>query len=189
VFAGAEGFKAYPGLVEPSLIRDVDGGLLFSIRSMPEPHAARVWRSRDGARSWTRLLNVPRLRANAPIVLNQAADGTPYLAADQPDGFRAKLCLWPLNAERTECGPMIVARDCAAEFGAPPPRSMWFADHAMATTVRLSDGAWHNLLSYRVMAFNTAGVGTETPTPHTGNHIEEVVSKGPARPTWRFASD
>ena len=173
---------------EPSLIRDVDGSWLYSVRSLApeEAHAVRVWRSRDDPRSWEPVIYIPNLRANAHVVLNQAADGTPYLAVNHPDSFRAKLCICPLNAQRTGCEATIIARDCMAEFGPPPPGSLWFADQPMATTVRLADGQWKNLLSYRVMAFNTSGVGQEANTPRTGWHLEQVFSSGPARPAWKF---
>ena len=172
---------------EPSLVRDVDGRLLYSVRGEgAEGQAVRVWRSGDSGKSWDQVFHVANLRANAPVVLNRAADGTPYIAADHPASFRAKLCLWPLNAERTGCGPLIVARDCVADFGPAPEGTTWFADHPIATTVQLADGRWHNLLAFRVMAFNTAGVGGETVTPRTGCYIEEVFSAGSARPAWRF---
>jgi hypothetical protein len=180
-------FLGISGGAEPSLVRDVDDCLLYSVRGAgAEGQAVRVWRSRDGARNWDQVLHIPNLRANAPVVLNQAADGTPYIAGNHPASFRAKTCLWPLNAERTACGPVIVARDCVADFGPAPEGTTWFADHPTATTVRLADGQWHNLLGYRVMAFSTAGVGGETLTPQTGCYIEEVFSAGPARPAWRF---
>jgi hypothetical protein len=173
--------------MEPSLIRDVDGSLLYSVRGGgPEAEAARVWRSKDHGATWSQTLHLPKLRANAPVVLNQAADGTPYIAGDRPDSFRAILCLWPLNAQRTACGPAVVARDCPADFGPAPKDNLWFADHPMATTVQLADGKWHNLLGYRVIAFNMSGVGGETVTPHTGCYIEEVGSAGPPRPAWQF---
>lgn len=181
-------FYAVSEGMEPSLIRDVDGSLLYSVRGngKEEGQAVRVWRSCDGAKSWQLVLHLPTLRSNAPVVLNQAADGTPYIAANQPRSFRAKLCLWPLNAERSGCGPAVMTRDCEGDFGPAPKGTTWFADHPMATTVQLSDGQWHNLLGYRVIAFSTAGVGEETLTPHTGCYIEQVNSSGPTRPSWPF---
>jgi len=180
-------FYGVSGGMEPSLVRDIDGSLLYSVRGTGrEGQAVRVWRSVDSGRNWEQVLHVPTLRSDAPVVLNRAADGTAYLAANHPDSFRAKLCLWPLNAQRTGCGPAIVARDCVGEFGPPPVGTTWFADHPMATTVQLADGRWHNLLGYRVMAFSTKGVGGEKLTPRTGCYIEEVFSTAPARPTWRL---
>lgn len=173
--------------MEPSLIRDIDGSLLYSVRgNRDEGQAVRVWRSSNGGQNWEQVLHLPTLRSNAPVVLNQAADGTPYVAANRPGSFRATLCLWPLNAQRSDCGPAITARNCTDEFGSSPEGTTWFVDHATATTVQLADGQWHNVLGYRVMAFSTTGVGGETLTPQTGCYIEEVLSAGPAQPAWQF---
>lgn len=178
-------FDGISGGMEPSLIRDTDDSLLYSVRGNgKEGQAVRVWRSRDNGKSWKQVLHIPTLRSNAPVVLNQATDGTPYIAGNQPGTFRATMCLWPLNAERSDCGPAIVARDCVGEFGPPPEGATWFADHPVATTVQLADGQWHNLLGYRIIAFSTAGVGGETLTPRTGCYIEPVLSTGPARRAW-----
>jgi hypothetical protein len=181
---------------EPSLVRDVDGSLLYLVRGAGEQGTSvRVWRPRDDGPSveqtsrllvWEQVLDAPGLRSDAPVVLNQLADGTPYIAANEPGSFRARLCLWPLNAARTGVEPAIVARDCVARFGPAPAGTTWFADHATATTVRLADAQWHHLMAYRVMAFSTAGVGGETVTPHTGCYVEEILSKGRAIPAWRF---
>ncbi|MEN6346425.1 MAG: sialidase family protein [Armatimonadia bacterium] len=180
-------FYDVSGGSEPSLVRDVDGSLLYSVRSAgAEGRAVRVWRSRDGAQNWEQVLHAPDLRANAPVALNQTANGTPYIAADSPETYRAKLCLWPLDLERASVGTPLIARDCVSEFGPAPEGTTWFADHATATTVRLADGKWHNLLAYRVLAFSGVGVGGETITSHTGCYLEEVSSTGSVRPAWRF---
>jgi len=172
---------------EPSLIRDVDGSLIYSARGHgQEGETVRVWQSRDSGQNWQQCLNIPTLRSNAPVTLVNAADGTPCIAANQPGSFRATLCLWPLNTQRTDYGPAIVARDCLGSFGPAPKGTTWFADHPTATTVQLADGEWHGLLGYRVMAFSTDGVGAETPTPRTGCYIEQVNSTGPARLAWQF---
>jgi len=180
-------FYGISGGSEPSLVRDADGSLLYSVRgSGEEGQAVRVWRSRDGGENWYEVLHKPDLRANAPVVLNQAADGTPYVAANDPASFRAALRLWPLNPDRTDVEAPVVARDCVRDFGPAPEGTTWFADHPVSATVRLADGRWHNLLCYRVMAFSTEGVGGETLTPHTGCYIEEVSSTGPTRAPWQF---
>ena len=180
-------FYDVSGGTEPSLIRDVDGSLLYSVRGAgADGQAVRVSRSSDSGQNWKQVLHDPKLRSNAPVTLIQTAAGTPCIAANQPGSFRATLCLWPLNAQRTGCGAAIVARDCVGDFGPAPDGTTWFADHPMATTVQLADGKWHGLLGYRVMAFNTTGVGGETVTPRTGCYVEEVFSAGPARPVWKF---
>jgi hypothetical protein len=180
-------FYGITGGSEPSLIRDADGSLLYSIRGAGEEgKAVRVWRSRDGGENWQQVLHIPDLRSNAPVALDQSANGTPYIAANHPASFRATVCLWPLNPERTGVGAPIIARDSVAEFGPAPEGTTWFADHPTATTVRLADGQWHNLLAYRVMAFGTTGVGGEILTPRTGCYIQDVSAPGPVLVPWRF---
>ena len=68
--------------MEPSLIRDLDGSLLFTARGTGdefEDHVIRLWRSTDGAESWKLLIEIPEGRGQAPVTINQAADGSPYL--------------------------------------------------------------------------------------------------------------
>src|SRR5438093_9127761 len=65
--------------------------------------------------------------------------------------MREKLYLWPLRADRAGLEPPLVARDCRAEFGAPPGGSVWVADTPSAAVVRLADGAWRCLLGYRIV--------------------------------------
>jgi len=79
----------------------------------------------------------------------------------------------------------ILARDCRAEFGPPAGGSSWNAHHPVAASLRLNDGAWHNVLSYRVCERGeiTHQLG---PTPQTGAYLEEVISAGPAVPVWNF---
>ena len=180
-------FYDVSGGTEPSLIRDVDGSLLYSVRGAgADGQAVRVSRSSDSGQNWKQVLHDPKLRSNAPVTLIQTADGTTYIAANQPGSFRATLCLWPLNVQRTGCGAAIMTRDCVGNFGPAPDGTTWFADHPMATTVQLVDGKWHGLLGYRVMAYNTTGVGGETVTPWTGCYVEEVFSEGPECPVWKF---
>lgn len=172
---------------EPSLVRDTDGSLLYTARDADgDGNSVRVWRSRDGGENWYEVLHDSTLRSNAPMVLNRAADGTPYLAANHPKGFRNILAMWPLAAERNGFEPPLIIRDCDPDFGAPPDRTSWFADHPVGAVVRLRDGQWHGVLGYRAMAFSTEGVGGETLTSHTGWYIEEVFSTGPARAAWDF---
>jgi hypothetical protein len=188
---------------EPSLIRDVDGSLLFTSRQEGE-HARNimVWRSSDGGAAWTKIVDGPGLRQPGPVSICQAADGTPYVACNQGfsgfincighlgvEGyptFREVLCLWPLNAERTSLLSPSFARIPRYEFGPPVVGVEWYCDHPVGLTMRLADGHWHNLLCYRIMAI-AEGLGCGyPPSPHSGCHMEEVLSNGPARPVWRF---
>jgi hypothetical protein len=61
---------------------------------------------------------------------------------------------------------------------------VWFMDHASGETVRLADGRWHHLLSYRIMDRGEHGGGA--PPPQTGLYLEEVASAGEPLAGWRF---
>ena len=194
-YSRVEGARAS---AEPSLIRDVDGALLFCTR---KGYDIRVWRSYD-VTTWELIATAEHVRSESPLTLNQAADGTPYVAANihqetftDTRGYmvlgRETLSLWPLNAERTAIEPAIVARQSRGEFGAPPGRTYWCVDHPSASTVQLADGKWHNVLAYRVLEeVETCPwcrlTGVETYSAHTGCFVEEVLSDGEARPSWSF---
>jgi hypothetical protein len=47
-------------------------------------------------------------------------------------------------------------------------------DHGVGNLIRLADGQWHSLLTYRVIA--------PPASPFTGCYIEEVFSSGEPRP-------
>jgi hypothetical protein len=80
---------------EPSMVRDVDGSLLFCSRDEGAGFTGpgqkvfggaytndlSVWRSRDGGQSWQLVLRV-RTAVIGPVSLNQAADGTPYVCSN-----------------------------------------------------------------------------------------------------------
>ena len=51
--------------------------------------------------------------------------------------------------------------------------------------LRPGDGRWHGILTYRVM--DTGELAGAAPAPHTGLYVEEVISRGPEAPVWRFA--
>lgn len=186
---------------EPSLIRDVDGVLLFTVRPDGEHSAGvLVWRSRDGGASWEIIVQAPNLRQRSPVGLLQAADGTPYIACNQSlagfinyqghiaqGQFREILCLWPLNDDRTRLLSPFFACVPRYEYGPPRYGNEWYVDHPVGATLRLADGQWHHLLCYRLMAIAEGlGQGLFPPTPHSGLHVSEVFSAGPARPSWCF---
>lgn len=195
---------------EASLIRDVDGNLLLSARGSQnrDNHAIRVWRSLDNGGSWEKIIHVADVISSSPITLNQAADGTPYIASNIfmvpldsiPKRFRIpadkqgrvrgggwtrqKLYLWPLTEDRSGLQAPILGRHCKADFGPAPSGSMWRADHPVAATVRLADGKWHNIMGYRIHD-DVESHDLEAP-PQTGAYLEEVVSAGEPIPTWNF---
>lgn len=173
---------------EPSLIRDTDGSLLFSARSSGEiTFDAAVWRSTDNGETWEQVIYRKDCRSRSPVSINQAADGTPFVAANLPplDRTREILCYWPLNESRTDFEECQIARDLPTEFGPAPSGSWWRIDHPTSAIVRLKDGAWHSLLVYRILD-NMALEGDADPSPKTGCYVEEVLSRGKTIPTWNF---
>jgi hypothetical protein len=167
---------------EPSLVRDIDDTFLFSARGRDQ--RIRVWHSSDNGRTWAKIIDIHNGTGPGPVSINRTVDGIPYIAANSPGSFRAKLCMWPLNQDRTGLLASIMIRDCEADFGPPPGDARWFADHPISSILRLSDGMFHNILAYRVMAFSTTGRGKEIITPATGTYIEEVRSMGSCLPLW-----
>ena len=208
--------------MEPSLIRDVDGSLLCSMRpgyTAPNRRDLLVFRSSDGGKTWQRIIDVKNIRYQSPITLNQAADGTPYIVCNHyvsalmnyqgnyMDGFmrttsREMLCLWALNAERDGLLSPHILSFPRYQYGRPPtvdrveqgPNATdigqtnlgrdWTCDHPTATTVRLADGHWHNVLCHRLLA-QAEVQGALPPTPYSGLCVEEVLSSGPERAVWK----
>ena len=173
---------------EPSLIRDVDGSLLFSARSAGEAnYDMAVWRPTDSGETWKQIVYRKDCRARSPITINRTTDGTPYIAANLPSNSRTRevLGLWQLNEERTDFKDLIIARDCRAEFGFAPSGSWWRVDHPRSTVLQLADGAWHDVLIYQI-ADNLQIEGDADMAPHTGHYLEEVFSGGKAIPAWKF---
>ena len=181
--------------LEPSLVRDTDGALLFTARGCADPgldksapvevnHVVRVWRSTDDGQSWQPIIDQPQARGQAPITLNQAVDGTPYIVASALGRERDLLNIWPLSDDRTGLESPILVRDALGEFGPPPSGIVWFMDHANAGVVQLADGKWHDVLSYRIM--DRGEHRGDDPAEPTGQYIEEVISTGPPVAPWRF---
>ena len=172
---------------EPSLIRDVDGRLLFSARGGRRGSVAdvRLWRSSDNGKTWKQVFYRQGARTGTPIVLNRASDGTPYLATSTALGTdRRILDIVPVNDKRTGLQERLVARDSHAEFGPPPGSDRWKVDHGVGAVVRLGDGRWHGILVYRVM--DQGENYGKPPAPQTGCYVEEVVCRGTAHPSWKF---
>jgi hypothetical protein len=168
---------------EPSLIRDTDGSLLFTARNSHFAGKGDIplWRSRDGGRTWELLFLLQGVRTGTPLVLNQAADGTPYLATNTAMGTdRNILQIVPLKADRSGLERPITVRNGKAEFGRAPSGLAWKVDHGVGGVVRLADGRWHGILTYRVLD-EGENVGKPA-TPHTGLYVEEVSSTGDPRP-------
>ncbi len=203
--------SAVDGSFEPSVVRDRDGSLLFCVRGGREPdyNDVRIWRFRDDGRSWEKIIHVRGIVGSTPICLNQATDGSLYVASNMyqvllhprphtytlprdrhgnPRGggwLREILALWPLNQDRKGLQTPIIARDCRSEFGFPPGGSNWNADHPVATNLRLRDGRWHNTLVMRVLEYGEI-VRQLGPAPQSGTYVEEVHAAGKPVPGWRF---
>ena len=171
---------------EPSLVRDVDGTLLFTARGCfgDLDHLIRIWRSTDNGESWKLVIEKTEAKGEAPVTINQAVDGTPYLVCNKLGHERDWLVIHPLNDERDDLLPAIDVRNALADFGPPPKGPVWFMDHSMGETLRLGDGQWHHVLSYRNM--DRGEHAGSTPPPSSGQYLEEVFSDGPARPVWKF---
>lgn len=173
---------------EPSLVRDVDGSLLFSARSGAAAHFdMAVWRSSDNGETWEQIIYRKDCRSRSPVSINRAADGTPYIAANLPSNCRTRdiLGLWPLSEDRTDLGECVIARDARAEFGFAPSGSWWRVDHPRSAVLHLADGKWHNVLTYQIVD-NLQIEGEADMTPQTGHYVEEVFSEGATVPEWQF---
>lgn len=174
--------------IEPSLLREPNGDLLYAARDWdlrPIPDVA-VWRSPDQGFSWQLVLKEGGVRSQSPLTLNQALDGTVYLASCPPEGNDASVCartrlnLWPLSRERRGVLTPVTARDCQAEFGEPQYK-LWRVDHPVGSNVRLADGLWHHVLCYRIMEEHGA-----PPTETTGLYVEEILTEQTVEPPWNF---
>jgi hypothetical protein len=175
--------------VEPTLIRDTDGSLLFSARlgyGKGDPPGYRgdipLWRSTDVGRTWKKRFHLKRFAAGAPVTLNQAGDGTAFFATNKREFDRQVLCIYPLNPERTGLEQEIVVRHGPDEFG--KSKAGWKIDHPTSAVLRLADGQWHSVLVYRVL--DQAENYGAAPTPFTGLYVEEIFTKGKPIPSWSF---
>lgn len=166
---------------EPSLIRDNDGSLLFTARNDSTAPLA-LWLSADGD-AWNQLFRIDYARAYAPVLLNRAVDGTPFLVTSTAAaGSRNILEMVPINSDRSGVEAAITVRNAPVEFGpAAPTDPAWHVDHGTGNVVRLADGNWHSIVTYRVDAHIEHFGGSAT--PYTGHYVEEVSSAGDSRLT------
>lgn len=196
--------------IEPTLMRDLDGGLLFCARGRRHHGPPmRIWRQAGPGAPWELRLNINRLLPSTPVTLNRAVDGTPYVAGNfyepefrlpeglhsdggisrlEPMGRRAErstISVWALNAARDGFDAQFIARDPRSEFGLPPHGTTWAVDHPVGSPVRLADGRWHSLMGYRLLEWkeNTHFI---PPSPLTGCYLDEIVSFGQPAPLWDF---
>jgi hypothetical protein len=170
---------------EPSLIRDTDGSLLFTNR---DASVYRLWKAASPTGTWNKVLE-QGTRLQTPVVLCQAADGTPYFTGNPSSSQPARntLQITPVNSARNGLGSAITVLDGYAEFGASPSGQGWDVDHGYGNVLRLADGQWHSILVHRVLA-RTEHFNASLGTPYTGLYMEEVFSSGAARPMWTFVA-
>lgn len=188
---------------EGTLIRDVDGSLLFTARETGKSNLEKfdvfIWRSVDGGENWKLLFHIPKIRAESPITINMRPDGAPFVAGNlltgtlDPNtsgtGFGYKreiLCLWDLTENRDGLKSPYIHRFARMEFGVPPTRDGWRIDHPVSNMVRLSDGKWRTLLTYRVMATSETNSDLQ-PTRSTGCYVEAFFAEDSPKTTpWNF---
>lgn len=206
-----------PGSFEPSLIRDIDGSLLFTHRAavpqwtpalklMPEAledarhnRDLRVWRSRDNGKTWHLCIHQKDCCNAAPVSLAMTCGGVPLLLTNEGadtlnsgetffhGGIREKMKYWPLATAGDRLLEGHIFRDANAEFGPPPYGKAWYMDHPVSSIVRLSDRKWHSVLTLRNMDISEGG-GGKAPTPFTGLYVEEISGgKNDIEPPWHFA--
>lgn len=171
---------------EPSMIRGADGSLLFSHRTGTD---IKLWRSDDGGTTWSQTLNVTDARQDSPVVLNRAADGTPFFSANSSSdlGARNHLIILPVNSDFTGLENPITVKMGSNDFGSSPEDRGWDVDMGFANVVQLADGELHGALIHRVEA--TAEHYGYSGTEFTGLYVEEVFSGGDPLPIWTFLPD
>ncbi len=130
---------------EPSLVRDIDGSLLFSVRGysrdvkkiplwpkdLPTTADALQLYRRNESGQWQQTLCLPCVRSPSPVALNITADGRPYLAGNplrrrhldregrlcNDSWMREDLFAWRLNDERDGLLPAVNLLDARKQFG------------------------------------------------------------------------
>ena len=206
-----------PGSFEPSLIRDINGSLLYTHRTaVPEWTFAlklspegmedakynrdiRVWRSCDNGKSWTKCVHQKDCCNGCPVSITMTKAGVPVIFTNEHSDtlgtgnplfhgvVREKMILRVLNKERNGLLPKQLVRDAVAEFGNAPYGKGWFMDHPIGLLVRLSDHQWHSVLTMRVMDISESGGGNAA-TPYTGLYVEEIISEtADFKPPWNFS--
>lgn len=184
---------------EPSIVRDIDGSILFTARIGTGIFA---WRSNDHGESFEKTLSMDSsVQKNThPVLINRTVGGTVYIASNpSPDPYlpaiygRKSQTAWVLSPDRRGVADIVPYFDCDKLFKVPnksgtsPNRSPWQVDHPVGGVVQLGDKL-HSLLTFRVA--EAAEVhGTALPTVRTGCWIEKVWSDqdGDAYGDWKFS--
>ncbi len=169
----------------------------------------RVYRSDDNGITWRPLIHLPRMRNATPVVINRTVGGTAFLTANPYQALqdsrgrvvpstmiRNLLALWPLDATRGMIGKPLLLLDADRTFG--PPRTKgpwdvhlktdnrWNLDHPIATPIRLADGRWRAVMTFRVTdaAVNQGGASPAEPAGFWTAEIEKTGEND--LPIWNF---
>ena len=173
---------------EPSLVRLSDCSLMFAVRlGGDQSETVVVWRSDEAGEAWREVVRQADARGSSPVSIHRTVCGIPLIGSNPlgPKRLRTKLCLWTVNGSSL-IDPRLI-RDCIEEFGRLPRETFWCVDHPSSAIVRLADGQWHALLTYRIKAYHLPTRMREEPVlPQTGCYVEEILSDGPPVPEWQF---
>lgn len=183
---------------EPTIVRDSDGSLLFCARANLR-HTIQVWRSTNGGYKWDCLFTIDNMRPLTPISINSTDDGRAYISANPycandldsrgnkryANILRERIFMWQLSEDRKRLMEPVALRDGPVEFGIPPSGSIWVIDHPESTTLRLADGKWHHIVSYRLLD-GAEILDSGSITELTGSYYDEIELYDHITPRWLF---
>ena len=149
------------GSFEPSLVRDVDGSLLFCARGprFQTGNDIRVWRSADDGQTWKKVIQVTGGNGDGPITINRAVDGTPFILASL-----YQVLMHPL-AQETPSGQKIKPKTAIVD-----------------NQGRVRAGGWLRNALY-LWPLDPERTGLEAPLPVRDCHAE--FGPAPAGSVWR----
>ena len=176
--------------MEPCLVRTPDGALLFSARPLfgANEHTIRLWRSTDGL-AWQVVFDALEARAESPVAINTALDGSPYFAfnpwrseyaAKSYTHGRRWLEIRPMRPDLHGWDEGLLVRD-APDDG----NSKWYFDHPLSANIRLKDGKWRHVLAYRSF-FEGGHDDLDKTSLRYGVYLDVVESNGPEFVPWKF---
>jgi hypothetical protein len=188
---------------EPTLTRGRNGTLLFCARSQPGSelegagYPIQIWQSTDGGNTWVLIVDMDNIRNDSPVSIHCGLGGSAFAASNPFKSNsqaspvigrgRDRLCLWPVDFERSRLGQPLTICDAIRDFGPPPisPASghpeTWMVDHPNATTLKLADGRAHSVLAYRVMHSPPYRPSAARPSPATGCYLVDFPVHGSGR--------
>ena len=149
------------GSSEPSLVRDVDGSLLFCARGprFQTGNDIRVWRSADDGQTWKKVIHVTGGIGDGPITINRAVDGTPFILASLYQVLMHPLALQTPSGQKIKPKTAIVDKQG-----------------------RVRAGGWLRNALY-LWPLDPERTGLEAPLPVRDCHAE--FGRAPAGSVWR----